>query len=169
MQLETEAAHRGAPRPTRGFPGGRQEWTPQSGLTSNIQPAVSPHSPKGSVPGAQGERLLALGSLSSITTHSHPHKHISEGMDRPVTLSPCHSTSARENVFQKRSLQNYFQLQPTSVGKPSVVGNCIPVLGLGIPHESGHCQGEAVPSAPSISCQDKDLHIQRLIKREGSA
>lgn len=121
MQVETEATHRGAPRPTRGFPGGRQEWTSQSGLTSNIQPAVSPHSPKGSVPGAQGERLLALGSLSSITTHSHPHKHISEGMDRPVTLSPCHSTSARENVFQKRSLQNYFQLQPTSVGKPSVV------------------------------------------------
>ena len=121
MKVETEAAHRGAPGPTRGFPGGRQEWTPQSGLTSNTQPAVSPHGPKGSVPGAQGEHLLALGSLSSITTHSHPHKHISEGMNRPVNLSPCQSTSAQENVFQKQSLQNYFQLQPTGVEKPSVV------------------------------------------------
>lgn len=42
-------------------------------------------------------------------------------MDRPVALSPCQGTSAWENAFQKRSLQNYFLLQPTSVEKPSVV------------------------------------------------
>ena len=64
----------------------------------------------------------------------------------------------RGNAFQKQILQNYFPLQPMSVRNPSTV--TVPfVLGLGIPHGSGHCQGEAVVFAPSISCQEKDLHI----------
>lgn len=94
IHVETEATYRGAaPEPTRGFPGERRGWKPRSWLMPNTQTAVSPHSPQGPAPGAQGECLLPLGSLPSLTTHSHPHRHISERMDRPMALSACQSSS----------------------------------------------------------------------------
>lgn len=112
----------------------------------------------------EGQYLEPRESVSPLTTHPHPHKHISEWMDRPVTLRPCQGTSARENAFQKRSLQNHFLLQRTSVEKPSMVTASL-CWALEFPMKVA----TAREKAGSISYQEKDLHMQRLIKRKGPA
>ena len=160
MQVETEAHVRGLPGPPEDSQVGDKNGNPSP--DSHLRPSGSqPTQPQRVSTRSPGKPLIPHYPPPSPQAHLRGDGQASGPEPLPGHLSPGKSLPETEPP-------KLFPAPAHKCGK-ALCGNCIPVLGLGIPHESGHCQGEAVPSAPSISYQEKDLHIQRLIKREGPA